>query len=58
MIVGPFGVPLIFFRGEGNKERIDAFVKETIKFYFEELDWEPIPRLLEQDAEVNIRHNK
>ena len=51
MIVGPFGVPLIFFWGEGNKEWIDAFIKESIKFYYEELDWEPIPWLLEQDAE-------
>ena len=56
--MGPFGIPLIFFRGEGNKERIDAFVKETLKFYYEDLDREPIPKLLEMDADHSIRGNK
>lgn len=58
MIVGPFGVPLIFFWGEGNKDWIDAFIKETIKFYHDDLDWEPIPKLLELDADSTIRYNK
>jgi hypothetical protein len=52
VIVGPNGIPLLFMKGEGNWDRIDVFIREAYRFYIEDLDKEPIPRMLECEAEA------
>jgi thiol-disulfide isomerase/thioredoxin len=57
-IIGPDGCPLVFMSGEGNKNRIDKFLKAAIEYYDDRLDRKPIALYLEEEKQHELNDDK
>ena len=56
VVVAPTGAPILFTTGEGQRDRLDAFIKAAVAFYKGDLNPAPVDLFFEADAEHEIRH--